>query len=160
MFPNGWKTVKNQACHTYAWHLYIWYNTGTYRYCSVYLAQNHRTTERLNEIICTISRHCAFKDCVHCTVPTFYCTICVRLSLVKLRKRVFFFDTPACRILWWNGDNSNSNSNKNNSNTTTTAPATTAALQQQQQQQHQYNNNSTSNINTITRAPAPATSIQ
>ena len=160
MFPNEWKTVKNQACHTYAWHLYIWYNTGTYRYCSVYLAQNHRTTERLNEIICTISRHCAFKDCVHCTVPTFYCTICVRLSLVKLRKRVFFFDTPACRILWWNGDNSNSNSNKNNSNTTTTAPATTAALQQQQHQQHQYNNNSTSNINTITRAPAPATSIQ
>ena len=160
MFPNEWKTVKNQACHTYAWHLYIWYDTGTYRYCSVYLAQNHRTTERLNEIICTISRHCAFKDCVHCTVPTFYCTICVRLSLVKLRKRVFFFDTPACRILWWNGDNSNSNSNKNNSNTTTTAPATTAALQQQQHQQHQYNNNSTSNINTITRAPAPATSIQ
>ena len=154
MFPNEWKTVKNQACHTYAWHLYIWYDTGTVLYIW------HRTTERLNEIICTISRHCAFKDCVHCTVPTFYCTICVRLSLVKLRKRVFFFDTPACRILWWNGDNSNSNSNKNNSNTTTTAPATTAALQQQQHQQHQYNNNSTSNINTITRAPAPATSIQ
>ena len=160
MFPNEWKTVKNQACHTYAWHLYIWYDTGTYRYCSVYLAQNHRTTERLNEIICTISRHCTFKDCVHCTVPTFYCTICVRLSLVKLRKRVFFFDTPACRILWWNGDNSNSNSNKNNSNTTTTAPATTAALQQQQHQQHQYNNNSTSNINTITTTQATATSIQ
>ena len=160
MFPNEWKTVKNQACHTYAWHLYIWYDTGTYRYCSVYLAQNHRTTERLNEIICTISRHCAFKDCVHCTVPTFYCPICVRLSLVKLRKRVFFFDTPACRILWWNGDNSNSNSNKNNSNTTTTAPATMAALQKQQHQQHEYNKNSTStrNINTITTAPA--TSIQ